>query len=347
MVAIIPRCSCGNSAGLKRCCAKTLNSKIWTGIPRKKTIANALIDLKLALQQRKFLIAETIAERIILKVPIHPTAHYLLGMSAFMQNDLGTATINIRKAFDYGLLDPVAHLNYANIVGQNGQHHLALHHLKSAVTLQSDYHKAWIMGYELSGMVGATESLNYFAQGLVKNFPEVDKHWYYAANAYHANIQDEKAIETLATGLELFPNSSDLQLSLAAILELQHKLKEAKKLVTKVLALSPERVDAQVLQAKIFRRNGCLNDALHTLNVAIKTVSTDDKLLSNIHAEYIALYQLQSDYENVWLHALKMNKAIGSERLQQGQWQQIKQQLTEIKNNKTLRLNKICRWHLL
>lgn len=305
---------------------------MWTGIPQKKTIANALIDLKLALQQRRFPIAETIAEHILLKVPTHPTAYYLLGMSAFMQNDLGKAIINLRQAFSYGLVDPVAHVNYANIVGQKGHHHLALNHLNNAVSLQPNFQKAWLMGYQLAATIGDTDATIFFAQGLVKNFPEVDIHWSYAANAYHTNIEDEKAIKTLKAGLELFPDSPELQVALAGILELQHKLEEADKLVSQILKVLPDRVDALVLQARIDRRNHRLNEAIATLNNVLKSTNTADKQLSNIHAEYVALYQLQSDYESAWQHAIKMNHAIGSERSLQGQWQAIEQQLAEIKN---------------
>ena len=309
---------------------------MWTGNPPNKTIAKALIDLKLALQQRKFLIAGAIAARILLKVPTHPTAYYLLGMSAYMQNDLDKAIINFVKAFLYGLIDPEAHVNYANIVGQKGHYQLALNHLNNAIILQPNYQKAWLMGYQLAATIGDTDSTIFFAQGLVQHFSEADIHWVYAANAYHTNIEDENAIKILKTGLELFPNSPESQVTLAGILELQHKLEEAEELVFQILKIFPDRVDALVLQARIHRRNHRLNEAIVTLNNVIKTTSAQDKQLSNIHAEFAALYQLQSDYDSAWQHAINMNHSIGSERLFQGQWQQIEQQLAEIKSTEIL-----------
>ncbi len=324
------RCPCGNPVGLKKCCAKTLNSKSWTGIPVKKKVSEALADLRKVIQRRDFATANIIASRILAKVPEHPVAHYLLGLSIFMQGDPTKAANEFDIAFKAGLREAAAHLNYANIVGQRGQHELAIQHLREAVNLKSQFLQAWQMGYQLANATGAYDVAVFFGQGQVTNFPENFESWLNYANALHSNIEDDKALNALKYGLQKFPDNYELKLALAGILELQHELTQAESLIDEVLQLAPDNVDAQIHQARLLRRQGDLSAANQILNEITLQDNKNTAVMSHLHAEFVALYRLQSDFKRVWEHAKAMNMAAGGNRLLQGNWQQIETHLTAI-----------------
>ncbi|WP_020405667.1 tetratricopeptide repeat-containing sulfotransferase family protein [Hahella ganghwensis] len=323
-------CVCGNPLGLANCCGKKIKSKPWTGVPVKKTVREAIDDLTLYIQHRQLDKAAVVADAILSKIPNHPKANYLLGMSAFLQGQPQQAQQLIAKAFEAGLKDAAAHLNYANIVGQMGREDLALEHLLIAVEVQPGLKQAWVMGAQIAQANGDHESALKFTNGLMTQWPEESAYWKLASDSLHALIRDEEAIDVLEKGLSHHPGQPELELALAGILELRHELTKASEIVDRLLQAQPAWPEAVILAARIARREGQLDKAQVSLESIEASRTLDDSQKNLLNAEFTLLYAKQEAFEKAWESAKRMNQAARRCRPPQGNLEQLSNFLTGV-----------------
>ena len=323
-------CRCGNTRIPSQCCLLKISSKPWSGNGKKVTIAQACILLKQAINQRNLVLAQKISNSILLKVTNHPTAHFATGMQYFLQGKHQAAKSSLGLAFKNGLQDANAYLQYANIVGQEGNYIAALEHIKHALKLKPDFEPALIMGFQIAMLIQYFGQAIDFAKQILNLNTQNPIHYLYLAEAHSKNLQDELALEVIEQGLILDVKNSALLLLQASILEIRNELDIAIAVIQKVLTENPESIDAKLLQSTLLIRQKRAREAKSMLLSLIKNPNCNIQQIQKSHANLVKVNQLLNCYTEAWKSAEQMNLLDAKIRPSVGQWSEIDSYFTQI-----------------
>ncbi|MDF2177044.1 sulfotransferase [Aliiglaciecola sp. CAU 1673] len=282
-----------------------------------------------AFQQRNLQVVWTICQVVLKQLPYHPKALYLFAMCRFNQGDINGAQGTMEQAFSHGLSEPAAHLQYANIVGQQGQHSKAISHLKKAVELKPSFEAAWAMGVKLAAFAGEPAHQLFFAKGWNRCSPEKAETSLALSDALHHLGEDETALEVLKDGDSRFSAYPDFKLRQAGIFELQNKVDKANELVDLVLTKQSKLPAALILKSRLLRRTGKAEPALAILN-SLQQEPLEIGLEIELYHEASHHCRLLGRYKEAWQNAEKAKackKRIGSAK---GSFEDIERSLSEI-----------------
>ncbi|KXI30995.1 tetratricopeptide repeat-containing sulfotransferase family protein [Paraglaciecola hydrolytica] len=323
-------CRCGNAKIPTQCCLLKITSKPWSGNSKKVTIENACILLKQALNQRNFILVQTISNSILSKVANHPVVHYVVAMQYFLQGQHQSAKTSIQFAFANGLQDANAYLQYANLVGQEGNYHAALKSLELALQIKPDFAPALTMGFQISMLIQQFEQAIHFAKSLLKINAQNCHYYVFLAEAYSKNLQDDLALIVIEQGLEIETNNSPLLLLKVGILELNNKLDQAQALLQSVLLKSPEEIDALLLQAKLLIRQKQVSKAKEILLELVENPNCSAEQIQSAHASLVNANRALGCYKAAWQNAEQMNSLTAKIRPNSGEWSEVETYFTQI-----------------
>lgn len=288
---------------------KTINSKAWTGVPKKVSIEQAIAQAKQALQSKNFTVAEVIADKIRLKLPQHPQLLYIEAMQLLLSNQNSQAYTKFESAFAAGLKDASARLNAANIKRQQGELPKALSHIQAAIDIKPNYIPAWQMALETVHAMADQELLSSWEQSAC-HFGESDESLCsFVATYLHLNIQDKKALKTINNYLAK-KKSEKLYLLKASISEMRGDYTTTNKSLAELSDEMLNTVEAKLLQAKLYKNEGEYQLAISILMPILKAPGNPQQLDRSIYRELHENYVHLKEYENAWQAAISMNSSI-------------------------------------
>jgi len=288
---------------------KTINSKAWTGVPKKVSIEQAISHAKQALQSRNFAIAEVIAEKIRLKLPQHPQLLYIEAMQLLLSNQNSQAYQKFEDAFSAGLKEASARLNAANITRQQGELPKALSHIQAAIDIKPSYIPAWQMALETVHALGDQALVSRWEESAC-HFSEIDEDLCsFVATYFHLNIQDKKALQTINNYL-VRKKSEKLHLLKASISEMRADYAAVENSLAELSDKMLNTVEAKLLKAKLHKNEGEYELAISTLNSISEISSNSPPLNRSIFRELHENYVLLKEYEKAWQAAMSMNSSI-------------------------------------
>jgi tetratricopeptide (TPR) repeat protein len=323
-------CCCGNARTPSQCCLLKISSKPWSGNSKKVTIADACLLLKQALNQRNFILVQTLSNCIRPKVANHPIVHYVIAMQYFLQDQHQSAKLSLELAFKYGLQDPSAYLQYANLIGQDGDYSAALKNITMAIKLKPDFEAALMMGFQITMLIQQFSQAIFFAKSMLKLSPRNAPYYVFLANAYSKNLQDELALEIINEGLKYKVDNSPLLLLKAGIFELRNELDEAQAILHKILIATPSSIDAQLLNSTLLIRQKNASQAKDILLGLINNLNCSAQQIQYIYSNLVKANRLLACYNEVWQNAKQMNLLSAKIRPSVGEWPEIESYFNHI-----------------
>lgn len=288
---------------------KTINSKAWTGIPKKVSIEQAIAQAKQALQSKNYAVAEVIAGKVRLKLPQHPQLLYIEAMQLLLSNQNAQAYKKFEDAFSVGLKDASARLNAANIMRQQGDLAKALTHIQTAINLKPNYIPAWQMALETVHALGDQALVSRWEESAC-HFSESDEGLCsFIATYLHLNIQDTKALQTIEKYLT-HKKSEKLYLLKASISEMRADYPTTHQSLAELSEQLLNTVEARLLKAKLLKNEEEYELAASTLMSILEDSGNSPQLNRSIYRELHENYIQLEEYERAWQAAVSMNGSI-------------------------------------
>ena len=251
--------------------------------------------------------AMTIYRDFLVRKPNDPDAHHLLGVALFQRGDLSRAEQEIRLALTHRRDDPNYFNNLANILVARGQPEKALDTFMSAIDLNPKHIESLMGGGSLLFSLGRLEE----AEDLFRKIVALDPHHHAAINNLGVVLartdRPAEAVKVFRTVIRDADTAAELFSNLARALEMLNELGDARDMVSRALAKSPDLISAKLVHCHLLRREGELSDARAAYENLLQTTLPPPEKVDAMYGYGLTLDQL-SEPEAAFSAFMEANK---------------------------------------
>jgi tetratricopeptide (TPR) repeat protein len=238
--------------------------------PQKDSAYYHLAAAGIAVKKSDLSAAEAALQRAIAADSNLAAAHSVLAALYLARKDKGKAGLELEKAAKLAKVRSPETIKFAQFKVQNGAPDEAKAFLANVTKQAPDFLPAWpILGRIANNEKKYDEALNLVENALSRDRANIDARLV-QAESWIAKGETKKAVDSIENLDRTYPGSPVIKYALARLYVKTNNLSQAIAEVDQVVKISPNFVDAVLLQAELHLKNGDAQSVVNSLAAVVK-----------------------------------------------------------------------------